>query len=114
LNLRHPAVWTAIIGVVVTLALALMVVITLQRTGDGKAVSDNAAVIGALLALGGVFTAQMVSIALEERRVQEARQLETQRAREVALQNYFEDVGGLLIEKPLLRASPSDNLSTVV
>jgi hypothetical protein len=30
------------------------------------------------------------------------------------LQNYFEAVGELLIEKPLHRASPADNLSTVV
>jgi uncharacterized protein YjbI with pentapeptide repeats len=88
-------------------------------------VSDNAAVIGALVALGGVFTAQMVSIALDDRRTQEARALEdrrTQEARdlearcagEAALQNYFEQVGELLIEKPLRRASPGDNLSTVV
>src|SRR5215211_5725563 len=56
----------------------------------------------------------MVSIALNDRRTQEARDLEAQRAREAALQNYFEDVGELLIEKPLHRANPSDNLSTVV
>jgi hypothetical protein len=30
------------------------------------------------------------------------------------LQNYFEAVGELLIEKPLRRASPGNNLSTVV
>ena len=30
------------------------------------------------------------------------------------MQRYFEDVGELLIEKPLRRASPGDNLSTVV
>jgi hypothetical protein len=97
----------------------------LLLTGGAKAVSDNAALIGALVALGGVFTAQMVSIALEDgrtretreledRRTQEARNLEAQRAHEAALQNYFEDVGELLIEKPLRRASPGDNLSTVV
>ena len=75
--------------------------------------------------IGGVGTAQMVSIALEDqrtqeartledRRTQEARDLEAQRAGEAALQNYFEDVGKLLIEQPLLRASPGDKLSTVV
>src|SRR5215203_1530995 len=97
----------------------------LLRTGGAKAVSDNAALIGALVALGGVFTAQMVSIALEDqrtrearaledRRTQEARDLEAQRAGEAALQNYIEQVGELLIEKPLREASPDDNLSTVV
>jgi len=97
----------------------------LLQTGGAKAVSDNAALIGALVALGGVFTAQMVSIALEDqrtrearaledRRTQEARDLEAQRAGEAALQNYFEQVGELLIEKPLREASTGDNLSTVV
>ena len=56
LTLRSPTVLAAI-GVVATLVLALMVVITLRLTGDASAVSDNAALIGALVALGGVFTA---------------------------------------------------------
>jgi hypothetical protein len=103
-----------VIGGVATLVIFIVVVMLLWRTGGAKAVSDNAAVIGALVALGGVFTAQMVSIALDDRRNQEARALEAQRAHEAALQNYFEDVGELLIEQPLRRASPGDNLSTVV
>jgi uncharacterized protein YjbI with pentapeptide repeats len=114
LKLRnHPVLWAAI-GVVVTIVLAAGVVWALQRTGDAKAVSDNAPLIAAVIALGGVFTAQMVSIALEQQRTREARDLEAQRAGEAALQNYFEQVGELLIEKPLRRASPGDNLSTVV
>ena len=44
----------------------------------------------------------------------EARNLEAQRGSDAALQNYFEAVGELLIEKPLRRASPGNNLSTVV
>jgi hypothetical protein len=56
-----------------------MVVIALLQTGDPNAVSDNAALIGALVALGGVFTAQMVSIALDDWRTHEARNLEAQR-----------------------------------
>src|SRR5215217_4248892 len=56
----------------------------------------------------------MVSIALDDRRNQESRDLEAQRAHEAALQNYFEQVGTLLIDQPLHRASPGDNLSTVV
>jgi hypothetical protein len=113
------------IGVVGTIVLAVGVVIALRRTGDANAVSNNAPLIAAVIALGGVGTAQMVSIALEDQRTretrtledqrtQEARNLEAQRAHEAALQNYFEAVGELLIEKPLHRASPGDNLSTVV
>jgi hypothetical protein len=102
------------IGVIVTVILAVGVVLTLLLTHDAKAVSDNAPLIAAVIALGGVGTAQMVGIALEDRRRQEARDLEAQRTREAALQNYFEAVGELLIEKPLRRSSPGDNLSTVV
>jgi|SRR5215212_2371710 len=123
-NFRSPAVSVAI-GVVATVVVALVVVIALLRTGGSNAVSDNAALIGALVALGGVFTTQLVSIALDDRRAQEARnieeqrtqesrKLEAQRAHEAALQNYVEQVGTLLIEQPLHRASPGDNLSTVV
>jgi hypothetical protein len=124
LKLRSPAVLCAI-GVVVTVVLAVVTVLALLLTGDAKAVSDNAPLIAVVIALGGVGTAQMVSIALEDRRsretraledrrTQEARDLEAQRAREAALQHYFEVVGKLLIEKPLRRASPGDHLSTVV
>jgi uncharacterized protein YjbI with pentapeptide repeats len=113
LNSRSPAVVTAI-GVAATLVLALVVVSALLHTGGAKSVSDNAAIIGALVALGGVFTTQLVNSALEDRRAQESRELEAQRAHETALQNYFEQVGKLLIEQPLRRASPGDNLSTVV
>ena len=97
-----------------TVILAVGVVLTLLLTHDAKALSDNAPLIAAVIALGGVGTAQMVGIALEDRRRQEARDLEAQRTREAALQNYFEAVGELLIEKPLRRSSPGDNLSTVV
>jgi hypothetical protein len=136
LNMRnHPAFWAAI-GVVVTIVLAVGVVLALRRSGDANAVSDNAPLIAAVIALGGVGTTQMVSIALEGRRAREARELEdrrvrethaledartkearrleAQRAGEAALQKYFEVVGELLIEKPLREASPDDNLSTVV
>jgi hypothetical protein len=56
----------------------------------------------------------MVSITLDDRRSQQAREMEAERAHETALQKYFEDVGTLLIEQPLRRASHGDNLSTVV
>jgi hypothetical protein len=74
LNLRSPAVLAAV-GVVATLVLALVVIVALLLTAGGsKALSNNAALIGALVALGGVFTAQLVSIALAERRTLETRQ----------------------------------------
>jgi hypothetical protein len=82
LRLRRPPVMAAIglsstlvlalvVGLSSTLLLALGVVIVLLTTGDGKAVPDNAALIGALLALGGVFTTQLVNIALEAQRAQD-------------------------------------------
>jgi hypothetical protein len=135
LKLRSPAVLFAV-GVVATIVLAVGVVLALVLSDDANAVSDNAPLIAAVIALGGVGTAQMVSIALEDQRTrearaledrqtqearvleaqrtQEARVLEVRRAGEAALQNYFEAVGELLIEKSLRRASPGDNLSTVV
>src|SRR5215212_11847770 len=82
LNFRSPAVLTAI-GVAATLVLALMVVVALLLTGGAKAVSDNAALIGALVALGGVFTTQLVNSALEAQRAQQARKTQqTQRERD--------------------------------
>jgi uncharacterized protein YjbI with pentapeptide repeats len=101
-NFRSPIVLIAI-GVIVTIVLAAAVVTILLRTGGTQALPKNAALIAAVVALGGVFTTQMVSVALEARRT-----------REVALQNYLENVSKLLIEQPLRRASPGDNLSTVV
>jgi Pentapeptide repeats (8 copies) len=122
-KLGRPVVLAAI-GVSATLILTLVVVTALLVTGP-KALSDNAALIGALVALGGVFTTQLVNSALEDRRAkeardieaartQEARELEAQRAHEDALQKYFEQVGKLLIEQPLYKASPTDTLSVVV
>jgi len=88
-----------IIGGIATLVLFLLVVMLLLRTGGAKAVSDSAAVIGALVALGGVFTAQMVSIALDDRRTKEARDLESQRARDDASQAYLDQMSLLLLDK---------------
>jgi uncharacterized protein YjbI with pentapeptide repeats len=124
LKLRSPAVLT-IIGVTATVVVALMVVITLLLTGGGKAVSDNAALIGALVALGGVFTTQIVNSALEAQRAQQARNTEqvqrerdreaeqaqrerelevgAQRAQDDALQAYFDQMSQLLIDKELRR-----------
>jgi hypothetical protein len=100
-NLRSPIVLTAI-GVIATLVLAVAVVMALL-TGGSKALSDNAALIGAVVALGGVFTTQLVNGALDDRR-----------NREAALQNYFERVGKVLTEKSLYEDGPDKNLVTVV
>jgi uncharacterized protein YjbI with pentapeptide repeats len=92
-----------VVGVVATLVIAVAVVIVLQRTGDDKAVSDNAALIGAVIALGGVFTTQLVSIALddrratetrdfEDRRATETRDLEDRRAQDIALQAFLDQI----------------------
>jgi hypothetical protein len=72
LRLRSPEALATAIGVLATLVLALVVVIFLLLVGGGKAVSDNAALIGALFALGGVFTTQLVNITLEDQRAQDS------------------------------------------
>jgi uncharacterized protein YjbI with pentapeptide repeats len=128
LNWRRPAVWAAI-GLVGTIVLTVAVAMVLLGTGDAKAVSDNAPLIGALVALGGVFTAQVVSIALEDQRTretraleedrtdenrriekqrtQDARDIEAQRVQDAALKQYFEQMGQL-VEKGLRDCDEKD------
>jgi uncharacterized protein YjbI with pentapeptide repeats len=87
-----------IIGGIATLVLALGVSSILYRTGGPKTLSDNAAIIGALVALGGVFTAQMVGIALDANRAQQE-----------ALQAYLAKMSELLLDKHLLdKSNPYD------
>lgn len=124
LRLRSPTV-LAVLGVSATVIVTLlMVVITLLLTGGAKAVSDNAALIGALVGLGGVFTTQMVNSALEDRRAQQARlseeaqrerelEIENQRAQDAALQAYIGSMERLLIEENL-PATPEDSKIRVV
>jgi uncharacterized protein YjbI with pentapeptide repeats len=106
---RKP-ITVGIIGVLVTVGLVVTVVIVLLLTGNAKTVSNNAALIGALAGLGGVFTTQMVTSALEDQRrrearnteanrTQEARDIEERRARAAALQAYLDRMGNLLGEK---------------
>jgi hypothetical protein len=125
LKWRSPAVLTAI-GVAATLLLTLGVAITLLLTSGPKAVEDNAALIGVLVGLGGVFTTQLVNSALEDRRAQGARETEQgqrqrelevalQRSQDDALQAFLDQISQLLTDKerPLRRARPGDNLSAV-
>jgi hypothetical protein len=111
--LLSPGVLIVIGGVVATLVLMLAVVIVLRRTGDPKAVSDNAAVIGALVGLGGVFTAQMVSIVLDNRRSHEALIIESQRAQDDALQAYLDQISILLLDKDRPLHQPSSERGEV-
>ena len=81
----------------------------LRFGGGAEAVSDNAALIGALVALGGVFTTQMVNSALEAQRAEQARNTEqaqrehdlevgSQRAQDDALQAYLDQITQLIRE----------------
>src|SRR5215217_1605997 len=104
-----------LIGGTGTLVLFIVVVMLLWRTGGAKLVSDNAALIGAMVTLGGVFTAQMVSIALDDRRSQEARDLEKQRAQDDASQAYLDQMSLLLLDKdrPLRQSIEGDEVRTL-
>src|SRR5215207_5933304 len=98
LKLRSPAGLT-VIGIGATLALAAAVVVVLLLFGGGaKAVSENAALIGALVALGGIFTTQLVNSALEAQRAEREAWGENQRAQDDALQAYLDYVSKLLID----------------
>ena len=120
LNLRSPGI-LATIGVGATLLLTLVVAVALSRTGGAKAVSDNAALIGALVGLGGVFTTQLVNSVLEDRRAQTARETqEQQQSREYELafqrsqddlaQTYLDQMTALLLDQDNpLRQSENDS-----
>jgi uncharacterized protein YjbI with pentapeptide repeats len=121
LNFRSPTALT-VIGIALTLVVtAAVVVVLLQFGGGAEAVSDNAALIGALVALGGVFTNQLVNNALEDQRARGARKaeqehreralnLQKQRAQEDALQTYINDMGYLLLNREMpLRQSEEDS-----
>ena len=91
-----------IIGGAATLALASVVVLVLWKAGGSvEAVSKNAALIGALIALGGVFTAQMVGITLEQQRTQHSMMLDARRVQQEALQAYLAKMSELLLDKHL-------------
>jgi uncharacterized protein YjbI with pentapeptide repeats len=80
-RLRSPEARAGFIGVLATIVIALVFVIVLLLAAGGKAVSDNAALIGALVALGGVVTTQRVNITLE-----------AQRAKDSALQAFLDQL----------------------
>jgi hypothetical protein len=116
-----------VIGIGATLVVTAAVVVVLLRFGGGaQAVSDNAALIGALIALGGVFTTQMVNSALEAQRAQVAhntaqaqrqRELEVggQRAQDDASQAYLDQMTRLMLDRdrPLRRSQEGDEVRTL-
>src|SRR5215218_4156153 len=137
LTFRSPRVLT-VIGVCATLVVTTAVVVVLLRFGGGaKAVSDNAALLGGLIALGGVFTTQLVNISLEDRRAEQARKAERtqrrrdrkaeqaqrerelavaqQRSQDEALQAYLDQMGELLLneDRSLYRSTDGDPLQTL-
>jgi hypothetical protein len=71
-------------------------------------------VVGAIVGLVGVLIGQYLTQRRHSQTLRQTAELESQRAHEAALQKYFEQVGKFLIEKPLRRATPGDNLSAVV
>jgi uncharacterized protein YjbI with pentapeptide repeats len=88
--MRSPTGLVAI-GVVVTAVAAGSAIIVLSsRTGEWTALKANAPLIAAVIALGGVGTAQMVSIALADYRAQDE-----------ALQTYLAEMSELLLDKCL-------------
>lgn len=103
---RRPGVREALgVGIVATLILTVIVITVLLLTSGGdiiSTVSDNAALIGALIALGGVFTTQLVNIALEDNRAHEA-----------ALRAYLDQIGNLLLDKNLRRAEKGAEVRTL-
>jgi len=90
------------IGVVVTIVLAVMAATALYVTGDSRTVLKGAPLIAAVIALGGVGTAQMVSIALDQRRTKHE-----------ALQAYLAKMSELLLDKCLHKKSASYDATRV-
>ena len=69
--------------------------------------------VGAIVGLIGVLLNQYFAGKRHHEDLRHASELAAQRAHEESLQNYFEQVGKLLVEHHLSDASANDNLSTV-
>jgi hypothetical protein len=70
-----------------------------------------AVVVGAVAGFVGALVGQYLTLRRQSESLLQAQKLEAQGAHEAALQNYFEQAGKLLIDQPLRRASPDDNLA---
>jgi uncharacterized protein YjbI with pentapeptide repeats len=106
---RRPTERQAVWGIRITVALALLILSIVLVSRSGFLSSENAAVIGALLALTGVLIAQVVNTniaratqrhqqGLEDQRAREQQRLEDRRARAATLQSYLEQMGKLLTD----------------
>lgn len=89
MQLRSPT-GLFVVGVAVTIFLAMAVAIALLLANGGRALEANAPLVAAVIALGGVATAQMVSIALEHNRAQDE-----------ALKAYLAEMSELLLDQCL-------------
>jgi hypothetical protein len=71
--------------------------------------------VAAIVSFFGVLITQHFTGKRHSKDLLQARELEPQRAHEAALQKYFEQMGRLLADpdRPLLRSTPGDNLSTL-
>jgi uncharacterized protein YjbI with pentapeptide repeats len=113
LNRRSLAIAAlALLGLGSTFLLLILVQRVAGANLRGTILSGG--VIGAIVGFVGVLVGQYLAQRRHSQSLLQAQELEAQRAHEAALQNYFEQVGNLLIEQPLRQASPGDNLSTVV
>jgi uncharacterized protein YjbI with pentapeptide repeats len=81
--------------------------------GGGSFLVENAALIGAGVALTGVLIAQLVNTTIARNARSTQQELEDRRARAATLQAYLEQMGKLLTDKNLHEADLGDNLSTV-
>jgi uncharacterized protein YjbI with pentapeptide repeats len=106
---RRPTERQTVWGIRITVALALVILGLVLVSRSGFVSRENAAVVGALLALTGVLIAQVVNTniaratqrhqqVLEHQRAREQRRLEDRRARAATLQSYLEQMGKLLTD----------------
>src|SRR5215217_3126315 len=93
--------WTIRIGV----ALAVGLLILVLATWVGVVPSDNAAVVGALLALIGVLITQAVNSRLAQEAREHQQEIENERAQDDALQEYLNQISDPKTYKPLRKAA---------
>ncbi len=109
---QEDVVW--VIRIFVALAVVASILILLVRFGLVS--SDNAAIVGALIALTGVFITQIVNARIARSNQLQQQELETGRARAARFQAYLEQMGTLLVDHHLAASNPNSRanaLSTV-
>ncbi len=102
-------VWTIRIGVTLAVVIAILVLVHIY----GLVSSDNAAVVGAVLALVGVLIAQVVNTNIAWSAQVTQQEVEAQRAQADALRDYLEQMGKLLIERHLRTSKPNAEVRTL-